>query len=558
MRKTWVFYATMLKLLFRLFLVATTILASTVLGHADVTGAWTVGATTASTNVRGITVSYAGAPGGAAYTNGTLGTQAAYWSDPYGGTIANGASVSMNIGTTGATITVTFSEPVNNPVLHADRIGGAVNNTSNSSIWTLSGSTSQGGSVSMTRLSGNPQFVLLPAVNPTSFRRTVNVTDNGSTECESPATNGTACGSVQFNGTGITSLTFTVTIGGPNGQDGVEFRWSFVGSNVIVRKQSVGGTATFNFTGTNGIPAATFPLNTGTSNPISSSVFAVTNHANPITITEAALAGYVLTATGCVDGGGTTVASSLAGQVLTVAAAAYGGNQTITCTFTNGRLPQVTVTKITQGGIGTFNFTGNNGIASHNIATTTPGTGVAGAVQTLTTASQTSATTVTESVPPTGFVLVSANCTGLSGGATATFTPATRTMSIPAAGAAPGTAISCTFTNGVQADLSIAKTNTPASGPSDQASDVVVAGTQTTYTIVVTNNGPGAVVAPVVRDTPDTTLACPAGNAVSCSGVAGVCAGTYTVGGITGGSGITLGTMASGATATLSFQCLVQ
>ncbi|QWP75615.1 hypothetical protein J5226_18655 [Lysobacter sp. K5869] len=117
-------------------------------------------------------------------------------------------------------------------------------------------------------------------------------------------------------------------------------------------------------------------------------------------------------------------------------------------------------------------------------------------------------------------------------------------------------AIVCTFTNTQRTtDLSITKTNTPASGASDQTGDTVVGGTDTTYSVVVTNHAATAVTGAVVRDTPQAGLDCPAANAVTCAGAA--CpSGAITVGDLA--NGVTLGQLAAGATATLSFTCAVQ
>lgn len=296
--------------------------------RADITDTWTVGATTASTAVRGITVSYSGTSGGA-YTNDTFATTT-YWTNNYSGTVSGGASLNIDLGTGSTTITVTFSEPVNNPILHVDRQGG--NSTGpNSSRWNLTSSVSQGGTVTLNRLSGNTVFI----VSGTAFQRQTGAGGTGGTDCLTTG-NTAACGSIEFQGTGITQLTFAVAMAGNVGiGDLLEMRWSFVGSNVIIRKQSVSGTGTFNFTGSGDITATA--LNTATSNPISSSAFTIADHSSPITITEAAQTGWTITGTSCLDQNSATVASSLSGQTLTIAAAAYGGNQTITCTFTNTR-----------------------------------------------------------------------------------------------------------------------------------------------------------------------------------------------------------------------------
>lgn len=116
----------------------------------------------------------------------------------------------------------------------------------------------------------------------------------------------------------------------------------------------------------------------------------------------------------------------------------------------------------------------------------------------------------------------------------------------------------CTYTNTLlPADLAITKSNTytPAQ-PSDLAGDSVSAGASTTYTLVVTNNGPGAVTGAVVRDTPGAGLVCPPGDAVTISGN-GVPAGSFTIADLTGAAGIALGTLSAGQSTVLVFTCNV-
>lgn len=117
---------------------------------------------------------------------------------------------------------------------------------------------------------------------------------------------------------------------------------------------------------------------------------------------------------------------------------------------------RLTVTKISQDTTGTFSFSGNNGIANHTIVTTAAGApGTAGAAQTLTIASLTANTTVTETALPAGWdVSGTPSCTGLAAGQSATYTAATRTLTLPFAGLSVttgGRQIQCTFTNAPRA-----------------------------------------------------------------------------------------------------------
>ena len=115
-----------------------------------------------------------------------------------------------------------------------------------------------------------------------------------------------------------------------------------------------------------------------------------------------------------------------------------------------------------------------------------------------------------------------------------------------------GDVIDCTITNSpAGADLSVTKTNNATS---------LVSGMNTTYTITVTNNGPGSVTGAVLQDTPNMGLSCPASSIVTCTGSG--CPATpspITMGDVT--SGLALGTLAgsgAGNTVTLTMTCTVQ
>lgn len=89
----------------------------------------------------------------------------------------------------------------------------------------------------------------------------------------------------------------------------------------------------------------------------------------------------------------------------------------------------------------------------------------------------------------------------------------------------PGGTLNNTATTAVDplcSDLSISKTNTPASGPSDQAADTLVSGTATTYSLRIVNAGADAVANAVVRDAPGAGITCPGAlgdTTVTCSAI---------------------------------------
>ncbi|MCR4297993.1 MAG: IPTL-CTERM sorting domain-containing protein, partial [Gallionella sp.] len=144
--------------------------------------------------------------------------------------------------------------------------------------------------------------------------------------------------------------------------------------------------------------------------------------------------------------------TAISGSVSNIATVAVPGGTTDSNLANNSAIDTdtvnsatITVTKISNGGIGSFSFTGDNGFANQTIATVTAGVGVAGATQTLTAAG--AITTITESAPPAGFVLASISCSGLGAGGIQTPDIVARNVVLDAAATAAGAAIACTFTN---------------------------------------------------------------------------------------------------------------
>lgn len=123
----------------------------------------------------------------------------------------------------------------------------------------------------------------------------------------------------------------------------------------------------------------------------------------------------------------------------------------------------------------------------------------------------------------------------------------------PAFATNSGDDIDCLITNNrLTANLSLTKTNTPGlNGEVDQGNDTVAAGTNTTYTIRVTNNGPDPVTGAIVRDTPGAGLTC---STVTITGP-GAPTGPFTMAQLA--AGITLGTLNANETAIVSVTCAV-
>lgn len=220
-----------------------------------------------------------------------------------------------------------------------------------------------------------------------------------------------------------------------------------------------------------------------------------------------------------------------------------------TATDTDQARPTLTLRKISVGGVGSFDFTGSNGLTAQTLTTATAGTAVTGAPQTLSTAG--TATTVTESALPATYRVTDIACTGLGAGGTATPDLVNRTVTLDAAATAGGSAIVCTFTNTLQqTDLQVVKTASP---------DPVVTGDVVTYQIVVSNNGPLDANNVILSDVagpgqdctaPSTTAACTATGGATCPSP------TVPVADLLG-SGIVLPSLPVGGQVNVQLQCQV-
>ncbi len=192
---------------------------------------------TAGTTTINLDFTFAGNSGfdisGGTYVDGTYNT-AAFWSEPLTGATSFQGRWNWDTAFDGiyddidlpsddkgiGTMTITFSQPVENPVINFDRIGGWAQDTasdpvlSNSAYFTL---TTAG--ASLTRLSGTDDF----EVTATTIQKTPDITVLGNSESTQGVNDGTAAGSVKIYGT-YTTLTFDYTGVGVegNGRDEIE------------------------------------------------------------------------------------------------------------------------------------------------------------------------------------------------------------------------------------------------------------------------------------------------------------------------------------------------
>jgi uncharacterized repeat protein (TIGR01451 family) len=157
----------------------------------------------------------------------------------------------------------------------------------------------------------------------------------------------------------------------------------------------------------------------------------------------------------------------------------------------------VTLQKVSNGvGAGPFTFaltnttqaTGSAITAAGGTPVSVDGGAVAG-IQPFTVTALGAAVTIEETSLPAGWLLRNATC---SAGAGIVGSLSGTTYTIPAAAVTEAAALMCTFTNGRQtAELTITKSN---------GGTTVVAGAPTTYTIVVTNQGPDTADGAIVTD----------------------------------------------------------
>ncbi len=115
------------------------------------------------------------------------------------------------------------------------------------------------------------------------------------------------------------------------------------------------------------------------------------------------------------------------------------------------------------------------------------------------------------------------------------------------------------------ADLTVTKTNTPDEGPTDLPDDTVTSGTQTTYRIVVGNQGPFPVAGAIVRDEisaglTDCELVAPACAVVSGTATCpeeGTGAGQLSIGNLLGPGGVSIPLLRADSSVAINLRCTV-
>lgn len=285
--------------------------------------------------------------------------------------------------------------------------------------------------------------------------------------------------------------------------------------------------------------------------------------ANTVTVTETiGTTGFALTSATCNNG----VTTSLSGNQATLSNinATTSAGLMVTCTLTNQR-PRIRLQKTLPGGrvlAGdqfTLNIAGPRGGSGTTASVTTTGSGsTATGVADFNPADAGGSYTLSETAAGTTVLAGYAttySCTNATAGSTTVMPSGTGTSFnlVPAA----ADDITCTFSNTARlSNLAITKTNTPASGPNDQAGDTVTRGAAVTYSIIVSNGGPQASNGAVLRDPTPTGVTC---TAVACSVTSGgaTCPApaSLTVANLQSAGGVAIPTMPANSSLTFSLTC---
>ncbi len=229
-----------------------------------------------------------------------------------------------------------------------------------------------------------------------------------------------------------------------------------------------------------------------------------------------------------------------------ITAALSKTNSAAACTVTNEKLARVTIVKQSNGGTGSFNFSGGtNGLPANLSLDTTTGNPKNSATYKVN--ANYAATAITEALPA-GWTLNSTSTT-CTDGSTTFGALSGGTLTIPAVNVTPGNNITCTFVNDKNANITVNKSLLP-SGDNGKFNLLVGA---VTVASNVGNSGTGSTTIPA--NTP-ITVSETAGTATSLADYNATynCSGGYSATNISGTSiNIPAGSVAPGLSTTCTF-----
>ncbi|MDH3296289.1 MAG: hypothetical protein OER95_18370, partial [Acidimicrobiia bacterium] len=141
---------------------------------------------------------------------------------------------------------------------------------------------------------------------------------------------------------------------------------------ITVAKQSIGDAAPFDFETTNlsGAPSP-MTLDTSGANPAVSAPYTVVSVGDDVVVTELLTGDWALQSASCIDGGGTTVATTLADSTLTIPAATVAAGRNLICTFVNAA-PVIDLAK-TAGSVVSGSFVDGSYTVTYEVTATNTG-----------------------------------------------------------------------------------------------------------------------------------------------------------------------------------------
>ncbi len=204
----------------------------------------------------------------------------------------------------------------------------------------------------------------------------------------------------------------------------------------------------------------------------------------------------------------------------------------------------VQLSKVSQGGVGTFSFTMTNLNGSADSVTTVAADTPTQSPNVFIVTDDQQPVLITETPAP-GFTLAAASCVS-SGTPGPIGSLSGNVLTIPATAFQPDTPLQCTFTNTLITDLTLSKQVTPA---------VVASGGTVTYTLTASNVGAADASNAVLTDTPGAGLSCTTPGTCAATG-GSTCPGTIPAASLFGG-GVAIPSLPAGSAVQVTFACTV-
>jgi Domain of unknown function (DUF4347)/Bacterial Ig domain len=353
-------------------------------------------------------------------------------------TVPEAGTVLASTDSGNATMTINFSRPVKDPIIHLDRLGGSDGTLQNGMAFTL-----QTSGITLAKLSGTSHFSVVGNVI-TNGQIGQPIAVGYSAESSTTTNLGTAAGSVVLTGV-FSTVTFLLSPGtnSTEGAGGDAFEVGFTYDPIPAPlpdnfNNYVNANLSGNLYANNGSGLdSDFNNDAMTLTLINGSAFTV-GAAIPLL------------------NGSLTITNASTGAFNFVPNSGFTGTQSFTYSLRDNNFgtassiatinvmqTTLTIQTVSLGGINGFSYSGNNGWTLQTNNTVSPNVGVSSPTEILTVPN--TATSITQTLP-VGYVLTSIVCSGLGGGV-ATPNLGTRTIALDAIATAMGNSVVCIFTN---------------------------------------------------------------------------------------------------------------